>query len=80
MMNVYLCAACTEPIHNGDGIIRWEGPDDDISVAYHAECAPPLIEEEGTASISQPGPMIVGQRCPWCGDLVLDADHSRSHD
>jgi hypothetical protein len=26
------------------------------------------------------GPIVIGQPCPWCGAMVTDADHVRSHD
>jgi hypothetical protein len=31
-------------------------------------------------TIRQNGPQVIGERCPWCGALVLDSEHSRSHD
>ena len=40
----------------------------------------PLIEEEGDSTVRRNGPMIVGERCPWCGALVTNLDHERSHD
>jgi hypothetical protein len=41
------------------------------------------IDEDGEIpdrTIRQNGPQVIGERCPWCGALVLDSDHSRSHD
>ena len=31
-------------------------------------------------TIRQNGPQVIGERCPWCGAMILDADHSRGHD
>jgi hypothetical protein len=38
----------------------------------------PTPIDDGTAR--QNGPEVIGERCPWCGAVVLDKDHSRSHD
>jgi len=38
------------------------------------------VEEYPDRTARRNGPIIVGQPCPWCGDLVTSPDHSRSHD
>ena len=49
---------------------------------YEGKCVL-AADEDGEypdRTIRQNGPIVIGQRCPWCGAMVTDADHTKGHD
>ena len=50
----------------------------------HAWQPIPTVDDGGLEipddTVRRNGPIVIGQRCPWCGDMVTGPDHSMSHD